>query len=308
MAKPRPGMGRGLSAILSVSGGGAKAGGTAAGAADRADQSQPEAAQAPVRPGGARGAGRLAGRAGRAAAGARAAQGRWHLRARRRRAALASGTDRGPETIPALVREREDAASLEVALIENMAREDLNPIEEARACAALVEELGLTREQVGRRVGRSRVAVSNLMRLLDLPDEVDRAAAEGGAERRTRQGAAAGRGPRRAPEPRARGRRGGLVGQAHRSAGKGANAGGRAPSGAAMRGAPEWRGSRIPTRSRRRSRSRMPWRTRSAPMFASRPCGTADTAPSSRSRRSSRRSSWRAGCGRARWHRAWASR
>ena len=53
-----------------------------------------------------------------------------------------------------------------------MAREDLNPVEEARACAALVEELGLTREEVGRRVGRGRVAVSNLMRLLDLPDEV----------------------------------------------------------------------------------------------------------------------------------------
>jgi ParB family chromosome partitioning protein len=78
----------------------------------------------------------------------------------------------GLETIPALVRERADAAALEVALVENMAREDLNPIEEARACAALVEELGLTREQVGTRVGRSRVAVSNLMRLLDLPDEV----------------------------------------------------------------------------------------------------------------------------------------
>ena len=53
-----------------------------------------------------------------------------------------------------------------------MAREDLNPIEEARACSLLVDELGLTREEVGRRVGRSRVAVSNLMRLLDLPDEV----------------------------------------------------------------------------------------------------------------------------------------
>ncbi len=69
------------------------------------------------------------------------------------------------------MREREDAQALEVALVENMAREDLNPIEEARACAALVEELGLTREEVGRRVGRSRVAVSNLVRLLDLPDE-----------------------------------------------------------------------------------------------------------------------------------------
>ncbi|MCW3008730.1 MAG: parB-like partition protein [Solirubrobacterales bacterium] len=75
------------------------------------------------------------------------------------------------DTVPALVRPREDAQALEVALIENMAREDLNPMEEARACAALVEELGLTREDVGRRVGRSRVAVSNLLRLLDLPDE-----------------------------------------------------------------------------------------------------------------------------------------
>ncbi len=77
----------------------------------------------------------------------------------------------GLESVPAIVREREDAQALEAALVENMAREDLNPIEEARACAALVEELGLTREDVGRRVGRGRVAVSNLVRLLDLPDE-----------------------------------------------------------------------------------------------------------------------------------------
>jgi ParB family transcriptional regulator, chromosome partitioning protein len=73
--------------------------------------------------------------------------------------------------IPAVVRQHDDATSLELALVENMAREDLSPVEEARACAALVEELGLTREEVGLRVGRSRVAVSNLIRLLDLPDE-----------------------------------------------------------------------------------------------------------------------------------------
>jgi len=76
------------------------------------------------------------------------------------------------ETVPAVVRPHDDAESLELALIENMAREDLNPVEEARACALLVEELGLTREDVGRRVGRSRVAVSNLLRLLDLPEDV----------------------------------------------------------------------------------------------------------------------------------------
>src|SRR5947199_7509578 len=75
------------------------------------------------------------------------------------------------DSVPAIVRHHHDAASVEVALIENMAREDLNPIEEARACAALTEELGLSREEVGARVGRSRVAVSNLIRLLDLPDE-----------------------------------------------------------------------------------------------------------------------------------------
>jgi ParB family transcriptional regulator, chromosome partitioning protein len=77
----------------------------------------------------------------------------------------------GFQTVPALVRAHDDAQSVELALIENMAREDLNPVEEARACAVLVDELGLTREEIGRRVGRSRVAVSNLLRLLDLPDE-----------------------------------------------------------------------------------------------------------------------------------------
>lgn len=78
----------------------------------------------------------------------------------------------GLQTVPVIVQDRDDARSLEDALIENMAREDLNPIEEARAVADLVEELGLTREAVGRKVGRSRVAISNLLRLLDLPDEV----------------------------------------------------------------------------------------------------------------------------------------
>jgi ParB family transcriptional regulator, chromosome partitioning protein len=77
----------------------------------------------------------------------------------------------GLETVPALVQAHTDAQSIELALVENMAREDLNPVEEARAVAALVEELELTREEVGRRCGRSRVAVSNLLRLLDLPDE-----------------------------------------------------------------------------------------------------------------------------------------
>jgi ParB family transcriptional regulator, chromosome partitioning protein len=75
------------------------------------------------------------------------------------------------ETIPALVRDTEDWERLDLALAENMARLDLNPVEAARACAMLVDDLGLTKEEVGRRVGRSRVAISNLIRLLDLPEE-----------------------------------------------------------------------------------------------------------------------------------------
>jgi ParB family chromosome partitioning protein len=69
------------------------------------------------------------------------------------------------------VRDAGESDRLELALIENMAREDLNPVEEARACATLVEDLGITKEELGRRLGRSRVAISNLIRLLALPDE-----------------------------------------------------------------------------------------------------------------------------------------
>jgi ParB family chromosome partitioning protein len=77
----------------------------------------------------------------------------------------------GLEKVPAIVRDSDHGERLQVALIENMVREDLNPVEEARACAALVEDLGLSKEDLARRVGRSRPAVSNLIRLLDLPDE-----------------------------------------------------------------------------------------------------------------------------------------
>jgi ParB family chromosome partitioning protein len=77
----------------------------------------------------------------------------------------------GIEKVPAVVRDQEEAERLQAALIENMVREDLNPVEEAKACDALVRELGLTKEELARRVGRSRPAVSNLIRLLELPDE-----------------------------------------------------------------------------------------------------------------------------------------
>ena len=86
---------------------------------------------------------------------------------RRWRAAQQAGVAK----VPAVVRDQAEAERLQAALIENMVREDLNPVEEAKACAALVEELGLTKEELARRVGRSRPAVSNLIRLLELPDK-----------------------------------------------------------------------------------------------------------------------------------------
>jgi ParB family transcriptional regulator, chromosome partitioning protein len=97
------------------------------------------------------------------------AGGRFELIAGERRLRAAAIAE--VETLPAVVRPTEDTERLDLALAENMARVDLNPVEEARACAMLVEDLGLTKEEVGRRVGKSRVAVSNLIRLLELPDE-----------------------------------------------------------------------------------------------------------------------------------------
>ena len=95
--------------------------------------------------------------------------GRYELVAgeRRLRATRIAGLD----SIPAMVRDADDWERLDLALAENMAREDLNAVEEARACAMLVDDLGITREEVGKRVGRSRSAISNLIRLLDLPEE-----------------------------------------------------------------------------------------------------------------------------------------
>jgi ParB family transcriptional regulator, chromosome partitioning protein len=94
--------------------------------------------------------------------------GRFELIAGERRWRAAQ--EAGMETVPALVRDEDETLRLQTALIENVAREDLNPVDEARACAALVEDLGLTKEELARRLGRSRVAISNLVRLLDLPD------------------------------------------------------------------------------------------------------------------------------------------
>jgi ParB family chromosome partitioning protein len=78
----------------------------------------------------------------------------------------------GLPTVPALVRDADDGESLLLALVENVAREDLSPVEEARACALLIDEFGLSLGEVSERVGRSKPSVSNRMRLLDLSDDV----------------------------------------------------------------------------------------------------------------------------------------
>jgi ParB family chromosome partitioning protein len=87
---------------------------------------------------------------------------------RRWRAAHEAGLD----TVPALVRVADDRDTLLLALVENVAREDLSAVEEARAYAVLIDEFGLSLGDVAERVGRSKPSVSNRLRLLELPDEV----------------------------------------------------------------------------------------------------------------------------------------
>jgi ParB family chromosome partitioning protein len=87
---------------------------------------------------------------------------------RRWRAAQLAGLD----TIPAVIRDVPDEAAVAMALIENIQRENLNPLEEARALARLIDEFGLTHHAAAEAVGRSRASVSNLLRLMDLAEEV----------------------------------------------------------------------------------------------------------------------------------------
>jgi ParB family chromosome partitioning protein len=106
--------------------------------------------------------------------------GRYELVAgeRRWRAAQAAGLS----TIPALIRELDDEAALALGLIENIQREDLNPIEEARALRRLADEFSLTHQDVATAVGRSRAAVSNALRLLELGPEVAAMVEDGSLE------------------------------------------------------------------------------------------------------------------------------
>jgi ParB family transcriptional regulator, chromosome partitioning protein len=85
----------------------------------------------------------------------------------------------GLQTIPALVQTANDVDSLEKALVENLHREDLNALEEAAAFQQLIDEFGLTHEQVANRVGKGRATITNTLRLLQLPAGAQRALAEG---------------------------------------------------------------------------------------------------------------------------------
>src|SRR5689334_7569599 len=78
----------------------------------------------------------------------------------------------GLATVPAVIRRVPDEAAIAMALIENIQRENLNPLEEARALERLISEFGITHQQAADAVGRSRAAVTNLLRLLELPDEI----------------------------------------------------------------------------------------------------------------------------------------
>jgi ParB family transcriptional regulator, chromosome partitioning protein len=105
------------------------------------------------------------------------ASGRYQIVAgeRRWRAAAAAGLHQ----VPTLVREMADTEAAAVALVENLQRQDLNPIDEAEGYSRLIEQFGLTQEALGQAVGKSRSHVTNMLRLLNLPDAVKAAARKG---------------------------------------------------------------------------------------------------------------------------------
>ncbi len=94
---------------------------------------------------------------------------------RRFRAAKLAGLD----TVPAIVRELSEALMREIALLENLQREDLSPLEEAQAYDSLLKHLDLTQEQLAKRLGKSRPHIANHLRLLTLPENIQRLIAEG---------------------------------------------------------------------------------------------------------------------------------
>ena len=104
------------------------------------------------------------------------ADGTYQLIAGERR--LRASTIAGLQMVPAVVRDATEIQKLELAIIENVQRADLNPIEEAKAYQRLVEEFGMTQDDVGRKMGKSRPQVANVIRLLQLPQEIQHALVE----------------------------------------------------------------------------------------------------------------------------------
>ena len=166
----------------------------------------------------------------------------------------------GRATVPAIVRDVDDATAFALAAIENMVREDLTPVEEARTVAVLCEAQGLSKAEVARRVGRTRESISNLVRLLELPDEalelIDAGRLSEGHGRallmcpESRPAALAG-------SPRRRRR---LVGSASR--GRGARRAGRRPGRQLAPGSARVRrgvGGRVEERAHARGRCRARW-------------------------------------------------
>ena len=220
----RSGLGKGLGALIPTRGR-PRARRAAACRSSRSASIEPEPAPAPgpLRRGGA---GRARPRrSARSACSSRCWSGRvgdgaYELIAgeRRWRAAKRAGL----QTIPALVRDdRRRSASLEQALVENLHREDLNPLEEAAAYQQLIEDFGLTHDEVASRVGKSRVAVTNTLRLFQLPPAIQQLVADGQLSAGPRPGPARHPRPRVPGAARPAGRRRGPVGARGRGGGPG---------------------------------------------------------------------------------------
>ena len=164
----------------------------------------------------------------------------------------------GLPLVPAIVRTVDDTSSLEQALVENLQREDLNPLEEAAAYQQLLEDFHLTHEELAARMGKSRAAISNTLRLFQLPPSVQRLVPRGQAHRRPRPG------PAHLPRPRLPGD----AGQAGRGRGPvGAGGGGGGPP-ARTRSRPRPRRPPAPPAACARracSSSRSAWPTTSTP-------------------------------------------
>ena len=119
--------------------------------------------------------------------------------------------------MPAVIREADDRDTLLLGLVENVARENLSPIEEARGYAVLMDEFELSLGEVSERVGRSKPAISNKLRLLELPDDVLAMVERGELSEGHARAVLAVPGPGRAPQARPQDRRAGPVGSRRRA-------------------------------------------------------------------------------------------